>query len=312
MERRVVTVFGGSGFIGRTLVRRLAAAGWIIRVGVRDPEAAQPLKTAGDVGQVVPLAADITDSDSVVRAVTGANAAVNLVGILYERGRQTFQRIHVDGAANVARAAREAGCSRLVQMSALGADAASRARYAQTKAAGEAAAQAEFPGATIVRPSVVFGPDDNFFNQFAAMARVLPALPVFPTRFQPVYVGDVAEAIVRILERDDTRGKTYHLGGPHVYTFRELMQIVLKATCRERLLLPVPLSLARLQATFLQFLPVPPLTPDQVRLLETDNVVPPQALSLADLGIQPTAVESVVPEYLARFRPPPRQRRRSA
>ncbi|MCU0838842.1 MAG: complex I NDUFA9 subunit family protein [Rhodospirillales bacterium] len=293
MERRVVTIFGGSGFVGRTLVQRLAAAGWIIRVVVRDTETAQALKTAGDVGQIVPMRGDITMPPTVAAAVVGADAVVNLVGILYEKGRRTFQRLHVDGAANVARAAREAGAQRLVQMSALGADAASPARYARTKAAGEDAAKAEFPG------------------QFAALSRVLPALPVFPTRFQPVYVGDVADAIMRILDHRDTAGRVYELGGPRVYSFRQLMEIVLKETKRSRMLLPVPLAVAQVQAFFLQWLPVPPLTPDQVRLLRTDNVVSAGALGLQDLGVAPTAVEAIVPTYLARFRPVARQRQRS-
>jgi uncharacterized protein YbjT (DUF2867 family) len=311
IERRVVTIFGGSGFIGRTLIGHLAAADWIIRVAVRDTESVLALKTAGDVGQVVPVAADITDPASTAAAVAGATAVVNLVGILYQRGRQTFRRIHVDGAANVARAAREAGVKRLVQMSAIGADADAPAVYARTKAAGEAAAQREFPGASITRPSVVFGPDDNFFNQFAAMSRFMPALPVFPTRFQPVYVGDVAEAIARILARPETVGKTYQLGGPRVYTFRELMEIVLQATRRTRALIPLPLGLARLEAAFLEWLPVPPLTQDQVKLLRWDNVVGPHALTLSDLGIAPTAVEAIVPGYLARFRPVAKQARRA-
>lgn len=310
MERRVVTIFGGSGFVGRTLVQRLAAAGWIIRVAVRDTETAQALKTAGDVGQIVPMRGDITVPATVAAAVAGADAVINLVGILYEKGRRTFQRLHVDGAANVARAAREAGAQRLVQMSALGADAASPARYARTKAAGEDAASTGFPGATITRPSVVFGADDNFFNQFAALSRVLPALPVFPTRVQPVYVGDVADAIMHILDNRDTAGKVYELGGPRVYTFRQLMEIVLKETKRSRALLPVPLAIAHVQAFFLQWLPVPPLTPDQVRLLRSDNVVGAGALGLRDLGITPTAVEAIVPMYLSRFRPVARQGQR--
>lgn len=310
MERRVVTIFGGSGFVGRTLVRRLAAQGWIIRVAVRNLERALVLKPAGDVGQIVPMPADIALPHTVPAAVAGAHAVVNLVGILYEKGRRTFERLHVEGAANAARAAREAGVARFVQMSALGADPQSPAAYARTKAAGETAVQREFPGASVVRPSVVFGPDDNFFNQFAAMARLLPALPVFPTRFQPVYVGDVADAIIRLVDDGEKAGKTYELGGPRVYTFRELMEIVLKATERRRFLIPLPLSVAAVQGFFLQMLPVPPLTVDQVKLLSRDNVVQPGALTLHDLDIVPTAVEAVVPDYLARFRPVARQRQR--
>jgi NADH dehydrogenase len=310
MDRKVATVFGGSGFIGRHLVKRLAADGWIVRVAVRDPEAALFLKVAGEAGQIVPIAADITLPQTVATAVEDAEWVVNLVGILYERGKATFQRVHVEGAANVAKAAAASGVKRLVQMSAIGADPQSAAAYARTKAAGEAAARAAFPGTTVVRPSIVFGPEDDFFNRFAAMARFSPALPVFPTRFQPVYVGDVAEAIVRCLADVATAGKTYELGGPRVYSFKELMELMLKEICRPRALLPLPLSVASLQAMVLQFLPVPPITPDQVKLLKVDNVVSPGALTLADLGITPTAIELILPSYLDRFRPPAHQRKR--
>lgn len=312
MDRRVVTVFGGSGFVGRHLVRRLAADGWVIRVGVRDTESAAFLKVFGDPGQIVPMSADVTEPVGVARAADGAQAVINLVGILYERGRRTFERIHVEGAANVARAARSSGAERLVQMSAIGADPDSEAEYGRTKAAGEAAAQREFPGASIIRPSVVFGPEDDFFNRFAALARVLPVLPVFPTRFQPVYVGDVAEAFVRVLDRGDAAGKTYELGGPEVISFRRMMEIVLQETGRRRILLPLPLSIAAFEAFFLEKLPVPPLTRDQVKLLGRDNVVSGTAQTLHDLGIEPTAVEVVVPSYLARYRPPQKQNRRTA
>jgi NADH dehydrogenase len=312
MQRRVVTIFGGSGFIGRHLVRRLAASDWIIRIATRDTEAAQFLKPAGGVGQVVPVAADVANIASVEAAVTDATAVVNLVGILYESGRRTFQRMHVDGAANVARAARAAGAQRLVQMSAIGADADSPAAYGRTKAAGEAAARAEFPGATVVRPSVVFGPEDDFFNRFARMARVLPVLPVFDMRMQPVFVGDVAEAIQRILADPATAGHTYELGGPRVYRFRELMQIMLDEIGRQRLLLPLPIAVATLQAWFLEKLPVPPLTRDQVKLLGRDNVVAERAMTLKDLGIAPTALEAVIPSYLGPYRPQAKQRRGAA
>ena len=310
MDRRVATIFGGSGFIGRHLVQRLAGTGWIVRAGVRDPEAANFLKMFGDPGQVVPLFADVGEPRTVEKAVAGAEWVVNLVGILYERGRRTFRRIHVEGADNVAKAAAAAGVDRLVQMSALGANADAEAEYARTKAAGEEAAKGAFPAVSITRPSVVFGPEDDFFNRFATMARLAPVLPVFPTRFQPVYVGDVVDAIVRILGDPKTRGRTYELGGPRVMTFREVMEVVLKETGRHRLLLSLPLQVAAIQAFFLQLLPVPPLTPDQVKLLKTDNVVVPEALTFAHLGIEPQAVEAIVPTYLHRFRPPVKRRRR--
>jgi NADH dehydrogenase len=280
----------------------------------------------GEVGQVVPVQANIRDDRSVAAAVADADAVVNLVGILFEKGRQRFDAVHRDGAARVARAASEAGAARFVQMSALGAAARSASHYARSKAAGEAAAGDAFSGASMVRPSVVFGPEDAFFNRFAAMARLMPVLPVIGawpprieprpggglrlrpfggggTRFQPVYVADVADAITRILDDPATEGQTYELGGPRVYSFKEIMELTLAETGRRRLLVPLPLAVASLQGAVLEWLPVPPLTRDQVRLLRHDNVVGGDALKLEDLGITPTAVEAVLPTYLGRFRP---------
>lgn len=311
MERRVVTVFGGSGFIGRHLVRRLAADGWIVRVVVRDPERAAFLKMFGEPGQIVPLHGDVANASSVGRATAESSAVINLVGILYEKGRRTFQRIHVEGAENVAKASRDAGVERLVHMSAIGADLNSRAEYGRTKAAGERAVRRAFPQATIIRPSVVFGPEDDFFNRFASLARFSPVLPVFKTRFQPVYVGDVADAFMAVLRDPSTTGKLYQLGGPRVIAFRELMQLMLREIGRKRMLIPLPLRLAELEAFFLEMLPVPPLTRDQVKLLGRDNVVELGALTLKDLGIQPTGVEAVLPTYLGRFRRGGRQPRKA-
>ncbi|MBK8174944.1 MAG: complex I NDUFA9 subunit family protein [Rhodospirillales bacterium] len=313
MERRVVTVFGGSGFIGRHLVQRLAAGGWIVRAAVRDLEAAAFLKVYGDPGQVVPILADVTDERSVTKALDGARAAVNLVGILYQRGRRTFRRVHVEAAGIVAGAAMTQGVQSLVHVSALGSDPASPSEYARTKAAGEAAVRAAFPRARIVRPSVVFGPEDAFFNRFAAMARVLPVLPVFTVKLQPVYVGDVAEAIDRLLDDNElaAAGKTFELGGPRVIDFHEVMQLTLAFTGRHRRLIPIPLEIAAIQAFFLEALPVPPLTRDQIKLLGRDNVVDPNALSFGDLGIEPTAVEVILPTYLSRYRPTATLRRMS-
>jgi NADH dehydrogenase len=312
MQPRVITVFGGSGFIGRHLIRRLVAQRATIRVAVRDTESAHFLQPVGDVGQIVPVPADVTDKASVAAAVRDASLVINLVGILYGRGRRSFQAIHVEGAANVAEAARAAGAQRLVQMSAIGADPDSPAEYGRTKAAGEDAARAAFPGASVTRPSVVFGPEDAFFNRFAAMARISPVLPVFDVRFQPVFVGDVAEAIVRILADPDTRGRTFELGGPRVMHFREVMQLVCRETARDRWLVSAPVRLAHLKARVLELLPVPPLTRDQLRLMERDNVVAAGAAGLRELGIEPTAAEAIVPMYLARYRPPSKQRRRLA
>ena len=306
MAGKEVAVFGGSGFIGRYLVQKLARAGWRIRVPVRMPDSALFLKPLGDVGQIVPMAANLRDEASISRAIAGTDAVVNLVGILYERGRQTFEEVHHRGAARIARLAREAGAERLLHMSALGADAASPSAYARSKAAGEKAAAEHFPGATVFRPSVVFGPEDDFFNRFAELARFLPALPLIGgghTRFQPVYVGDVAEAIANALHDPATRGVTYELGGPRTYSFRELMEILLAEIRRRRLLLPLPFWIASLQGAVLSCLPKPPLTRDQVRLLKRDNVVSGTRPGLTDLGVKPTALEVVIPSYLDRYRP---------
>ncbi|MSO76951.1 MAG: complex I NDUFA9 subunit family protein [Alphaproteobacteria bacterium] len=305
MSYKRVAIIGGSGFIGRHLVRRLAADDCIVRVCVRDPEAALFLKPMGAVGQIVPIQTNLRDDASVRAAVAGVDAVVNLVGILHEFGKQTFDAIHAEGAGRVAAAAAEAGVGRLVHMSALGADAGSPAQYGRSKAAGEAAVKAAFPGATIVRPSIVFGPEDNFFNRFAAMAVLSPALPLIGgggTRFQPVYVGDVAEAVRRVLADPSAAGRTYELGGPEVYSFRELLALLLEAIGRRRILLPVPAWAAAIPASVLERLPVPPLTRDQIRLLERDNVPTGTAPGLADLAIPPTAVMAVLPTYLDRFR----------
>lgn len=305
---RLVTVFGGSGFLGRHVVRALAKAGWRVRAAVRRPDLAGHLQPLGTVGQIHAVQANLRYPDSVLRAAQGAQAVVNLVGILYESGRQTFDSVQANGARAVAQAAADEG-ARLVHVSAIGADADSASAYARTKAAGEAAARAAMPYSVILRPSIVFGPEDDFFNRFAAMARFLPALPLVgggQTRFQPVFVGDVAQAVRKAVDGEAIPGSTYELGGPEVKTFEDLMRVVLDVTGRNRLLLPLPFALARLQASVLQFLPKPPLTPDQVRLLESDNVVSEGARrdgrTLAGLGIEPTAIMSVVPGYLWRFR----------
>lgn len=307
LDRRLITVFGGAGFIGRHIVWRLARDGWIIRVAGRDRERAMFLKTSGDPGQIVPVAADVTHMASVQAAVVDADAVVNLVGVLSPSGRNSFDAVHAQGAANVAAAARDAGTERLVQFSAIGASSSSESVYARTKAAGEQAGRSAFPDVTILRPSVVFGPEDRFFNRFAAMARIMPVLPTFESKVQPVYVGDVADAVMRVLDDPSTRGKTYELGGPRVMTYRDIMEIVLKETGRRRWLVPLPLSIAAIQGWFLEKLPSPPLTRDQVRLLGIDNVVSATALGLKDLSISPTAVEAIVPTYLANYQPPAKQ-----
>ena len=312
MAARTVTIFGGSGFIGRYVVRQLAREGWVIRVAVRRPKDAQFLKPLGTVGQIVPMATRLQDADSVARAVEGVDAVINLVGILYETGKQSFEAVHVEGAKRIAEAAKAAGVKQLVQISAIGAAPDSPSDYARSKAAGEEAVRAAFKQAVILRPSIVFGPEDDFFNRFAAMARISPALPLIgggETRFQPVYVPDVADAVSAVLNKPEAAGKTYELGGPKVYSFKELMQLLLKAIGRRRLLLPLPFPMARLQAsvfelvTLLPFPVAPPLTRDQVSLLESDNVVAKKAKTLADLGIEPHSVEVILPTYLDRYRP---------
>jgi len=270
----LVTIFGGSGFIGRHVVRALAERGYRIRVAVRRPDLAGHLQPLGRVGQIHAVQANLRHADSVEAAARDSDVVINLVGILFERGPQRFDVIQAEGAAAVARAAAAIG-AKLIHGSAIGASASSPSLYAQTKAAGEAAVLAAVPSATILRPSIVFGPEDDFFNRFAAMARLSPVLPLVGggrTRFQPVFVGDVAQAHLAAVEGRTKPGMIYELGGPEVKTFKELMQIMLATIERRRLLVPIPFWLAKLQATVLQFLPKPPLTPDQVELLKCDNV----------------------------------------
>ena len=302
MKNQLVTIFGGSGFVGRHTVRALARAGYRIKVATRHPNRAFFLRPLGSVGQIDFVKCDVADADSVARALWGAQAVVNLTGILFQSG-QTFEEVQADGATNIAKAAAAAGVGALVHVSAIGADAESNSDYAVTKAEGEAGVREAFPRAVILRPSIIFGPEDGFFNKFAQMARFFPALPLIGggrTRFQPVFVGDVAQAIVAGLSRQD--GRTYELGGPNTYSFKELLQLILRETGRKRALVPVPFSIAFLQAAFLQLLPTPLLTIDQVKLLKKDNVVSATASNLADLGITPTSVEAVIPSYLWRYR----------
>jgi len=303
--RSVATVFGGSGFIGRYVVKRLAQLGYVVRVAVRNPNDALFLKPMGAVGQVVPLYAAVSNEATVARAVEGASAVVNLVGLLAEHRRGDFARVQTEGAGRVARLAAAAGAAQLVQLSAIGADPASPSAYASSKGNGEAAVRAAFPVATILRPSVVFGPEDGFFNRFGSMAQYLPFLPVIAgeTAFQPVYVGDVADAVIAALSRPDAAGGLFELGGPRVWSFRELLEYILIETRRSARLLTVPMGLARFQAGLLERLPGKLLTRDQLLLLAHDNVVSAGVPGLPELGIVPTPVELVVPRYLRRYRP---------
>ena len=311
LNGKLVTVFGGSGFVGRYVVRALAARGYRVRAACRRPDLAGQLQPYGVVGQIMPVQANLRPKYrwSVERAVEGADAVVNCVGILAESGRQTFDQVQARGAAVVAEAARAAGVARFVQVSAIGADPASASVYARTKAAGEAAVLAAYPDATIVRPSVMFGQDDDFFNKFADLARLLPVLPLIGgggTKFQPAYVVDVAEAIARAVDGTIAAG-TYELGGPEVKTFRECLELVLAQTHRSRPFVEIPFGVARLQAKLLQMLPGKLLTEDQVELLKHDNVVSAEATAsgrtLEGIGIRPATLEAILPSYLWRFRP---------
>ena len=327
MSQKIVTVFGGSGFIGRHLVRRLAQEGCQVRVAVRDLESANYLRLMGRVGQVVPVPADIGDPAGVAHAVEGANQVVNLVGILFERGKQGFHRLHTEAAASIASASKAAGVSRLVHVSAIGADPDSASVYAKTKGEGEMEVRRAFADATILRPSIVFGPEDGFFNLFAGISSLSPAIPVFGcpalpkisffsnqglvhldfygaggTKFQPVYVGDVADAILTVLGSSAKVGAIYELGGPTVYSSKELMELLLKTIERRRILVPVPFWVLATMGFFVERLPKPFITRDQVKQLRRDNVVGKRVKNFKNLGISPTAAEAVLPSYLARFR----------
>jgi uncharacterized protein YbjT (DUF2867 family) len=315
----LVTVFGGSGFVGRSVVRALAKRDYRVRVAVRRPELAGHLQPLGRVGQIHAVQANLRYPASVEAAMRDCHVAVNLVGILAEGGAQTFEAVQGAGAGSVAKAASAAG-ARMVHVSAIGADENSQSAYARSKAAGEKAVLAATPSATILRPSVVFGPEDQFTNRFAALAKVSPALPLIGgglTKLQPVYVGDVATAVADAVDGKTKAGATYELGGPEVLTMREIMEIILTTIDRQRMLLSLPFGLAKLQALFLQFAPGPlKLTPDQVALLRTDNVVSDAAkaagLTLEGLGIAADSLEAIAPQYLWRFRAAGQFQRKSA
>jgi NADH dehydrogenase len=315
----LVTVFGGSGFLGRNVVRALAKRDYRIRVAVRRPELAGHLQPLGKVGQIHAVQANLRYAASIQAAMRDAHVAVNLVGILAQSGAQTFEAVQVKGAEAVAKAAAGMGAT-MVHVSAIGADVRSPSQYARAKAAGEKLVIAALPSATIMRPSVVFGPEDEFTNRFAALARLSPALPLIgggSTRLQPVYVGDVATAVADAVDGKAKPGGIYELGGPEVCSMREIMEIILKITDRKRMLLSLPFGLAKLQALFLQFAPGPlKLTPDQVELLRFDNVVSDAAkaggLTLEGLGITPDSLEAIAPQYLWRFRPAGQFQRKDA
>ena len=326
MGKRIITVFGGSGFLGRHIISKLARKECVIRVAVRKPELTGFLRPLGNVGQVVPIQTNIQDDNSVAKALEGSTDVINLVGILYESRQQGFSDIHTAGPSRIGKVASAFGIERLVHVSAIGANSSSNSKYLRSKALGEEALLQAFPKATIVRPSILFGPEDNFFNKFGSLARILPVLPIFftlgqklkfrieglylipeieagTTRFQPVYVGDVAEAIVSTLYTlsEKSRGRTYELGGPTIYNFRQLMEMVTKTTRYKRLLLPIPYIFAEIMGLGAQLLPVPPITLDQVRTLRIDNVVASDASTFSELNISPSHLELILPTYMHRF-----------
>lgn len=314
MAGELAVVFGGSGFVGRNVVRELARRGWRVRVAVRRPHHAQFLRTMGVVGQIQLAQTNLRHAGSIAEALKGADAVVNCVGILHQSGAQSFAAVQASGAAALARLAAETGVPRFVHVSAIGADAASESLYARSKGEGERAVREALPFATIIRPSIIFGPEDQFFNRFATMFSFAPPLVPIPiligggaTRFQPVYVDDVADAICEALARPGAKGKIYELGGPRTYTFRELLELLMRETGQRRVLAPVPFALGPALGFFgecLGLLPflAPPITRDQVKLLKKDNIVTPGALTLADLGITPKTVEAILPGYMVRFR----------
>lgn len=316
MTGRLAVVFGGSGFIGRNVVRELAKRGWRVRVAVRRPHHAQFLRPMGAVGQVQLFQANVRHRPSIEQALKGADAVVNLVGLLSQSGAQSFARVQAMGAASIAELAARGGVQEFVHLSAIGADPASGSLYARTKGEAERAVRAAIPSATILRPSVVFGPEDQFFNKFATLMTMAPAFAPLPvligggaTKFQPVYVDDVADAVLAALEKPEARGRIFELGGPRIYTFRQLLEFILEETGHRRILLPVPFAVAPLlglAGEAIGALPFfdPPITRDQIRLLKRDNVVGAggDVGTIADLGISPKTVESIVPSYLVRFR----------
>ncbi|HRA95287.1 MAG TPA: complex I NDUFA9 subunit family protein [Aestuariivirga sp.] len=308
-SEKIVTLIGGSGFIGRHIVRALAKRGYRIRVACRRPDLAGHVQPLGTPGQIMPVQANVRFPASLAAVCDGAYAVVNLTGVLATSGSQSFDAIHVFGAEASAKAAKAAKAQVFIQMSALGADADSGSEYGRTKAAGEAKARAAFPGAIILRPSIVFGPEDNFFNQFAGLSRLAPALPLIgggQTKFTPLFVGDLAEAIARLIDKGEASGLTYELGGPEVFSFKQLMEFTLETIGRKRLLVPVPWPIAKVMGTVMGLLPFAPLTADQVELLKTDNVVSEAAAregrDLTGLGITGRSIQGIVPSYLYRYR----------
>lgn len=304
-NNKIAVVFGGTGFVGRQVVRELAALGLRVRVATRVPERAYFLKPSGAVGQIVPVQCDYTSMESLAQAIKGADYVINCVGILFEKGKKsTFQRIHVDLPALIAKLSRENAVRRLVHISALGCDKGT-SKYARTKLEGEKAVLTNFPMATVLRPSVIFGEGDHFFNMFAEISRYVPVLPLIgggKTKFQPVYVGDVADAVIKSLSYPQTEGQTYSLGGGEVLDFKQIYERVFLYTDRPRSMMKIPFVLAKVEAAFMEFMPRPFLTRDQVESLKTDSIVGEGSLGFADLGISPKTIDLVLPSYLENFK----------
>ena len=328
-----ITIFGGGGFIGRQVVQQLAKQGHVITVAVRRPDSVGFLKRLGDVGQVVPVQANIRDENSIVKVTRGAAAVINLVGILREQGSQPFLAIHEQAPTNIARVAANEGVGKVIHLSAIGANLESPSRYGKSKARGELGLKKEFPEAVILRPSLVFGPDDEFFNKMASLLSILPAAPIFfdtkkppkiqfdgifpiprfeagLTLFQPVYVGDVARGIVASIANEFSRGKIFEFGGPSIYRYKDLMSLILKSADLRRPFLPVPFFAIKAGATFMEAipdffinaLPIPPLSRDQIKMLHINNIVSDGAVGLGDLGITPAALESILPTYISPYK----------
>lgn len=300
---RIACVFGGTGFIGRQVVRELCKAGYRVKIAARVPESAFEEKVSGSVGQVVAVPCDYSAAQ-IAAAIKGCDTVINLVGILAEKKKNGFEKIHADLPQMIAQSCAQQGVVRFVHISALGID-RNQSKYARSKKHGEEMIRRVFPAATILRPSIVFGPRDSFFNRFAKLAKVMPALPLIggKTKFQPVFVGDIADAILAVVNNDAHQGKTFELGGPEVLTFKALYQRMFAYTHQPRCLLPIPFALAKIQGAMLSLLPGPLLTADQVESLKVDNVVLPGALTFKDLGLKPVALDAILPTYLQQYRP---------
>ena len=301
---KIACVFGGTGFIGRQVVRGLCKAGYRVKIASRAPESAFEEKVSGVVGQVVGVPCDYS-ADAVASVIRGCDVVINLVGVLYEKKKNTFERLHADLPQAIAQACAQNNVARFIHVSALGVD-RNQSKYARSKKHGEEAVMRFFPAATILRPSIVFGAGDNFFNRFAVMAKFFPVLPLIgggKTKFQPVFVGDVADAVIAAAARPDTQGRIYELGGPELLSFKELFKRMFAVTHQPRLLMPLPFGLAKIKGAMLSVLPCPPLTADQVESLKTDNVVQAGALTFKDLGIVPASLDVVLPTYLQQYRP---------